>query len=69
MDWMIKNAYKEFSLANIEIFNNPLLELTDVVKIYSPRNNMDESYYTITSIDYKIAQDGPSMTLEVREIG
>lgn len=69
LDWMIKNAYKEFSVANIEIFNNPLLELTDVVKIYSPRNNMDESYYTITSIDYQINQSGPSMTVEVREIG
>lgn len=69
MEWMIKNAYKEFSLANIEIFSNPLLELTDVVKIYSPRNNMDNSYYTITAIDYSVDSNGPRMLVEVREIG
>ena len=69
MEWMIRNSYKEFSLAAVEIFTNPLIELTDVVKIYSPRNNMDESYYTVTAIDYEIGQDGPKMTMEVREIG
>lgn len=69
MEWMVRNSYKEFSLASIEIFANPLFELTDVVKIYSPRNNMESRYYTITSIDYAIDQDGPKMILEVREIG
>ena len=69
MEWMISNSYKEFSLASVEMFANPLIELTDVVKIYSPRNNMDESYYTVTALEYEIGQDGPKMTLEVREIG
>lgn len=69
MEWMIKNAYKEFSLAGVEIFTNPFLELTDVVKIYSPRNNLDESYYTITAIEYAIDPSGPKMSVEVREIG
>lgn len=69
MEWMIKNAYKEFSLAGVEIVTNPFLELTDVVRIYSPRNNLDNAYYTITAIEYALDNNGPKMSVEVREIG
>lgn len=69
MSWMIKNSHKPKVTAAIDCFCNPLLELTDTVKIYSPRNNIDpNSYYSITSINYSISGEGPSLSVEVREI-
>jgi len=70
MEWIMENAAEPKITANIECFCNPLLELTDAIKIFSPRNNINQnSYFSITSLNYSIDANGPSLTAGVREIG
>jgi len=68
LNWIMKNSVERSTIANIDIFPNPFHEITDLVKVYSPRNNISDKNYTVTGIQYNIDGDGPKMTISVREI-
>lgn len=67
--WVLQNLSKERKTINLEIFPNPLLELGDKVgiqyqdKLYTDINKT----FSIVSISHNISNNGPTMSVEVRE--
>jgi len=66
--WIITKLKKERKTINLSIFPNPILKLGDKVGItYDAKYLNDDKSYTITSIDHSISNDGPTMTIELKE--
>jgi hypothetical protein len=60
----------------MEIFPNPLLELGDKIKIYDKTRGYNENNelfgektFTISSISHNNSSSGPTMSIELTEIG
>lgn len=60
----------------MEVFNNPLLELGDKVKIYDKsrgyyegNDNFGAKTFVISAISRSVGPTGPSMNITVTEVG
>lgn len=76
MRWVIKNCSRERIKFNMQIFPNPLLELGDKIKIYDKTRGYNENNdlfgektFTISSITHGNSFSGPTMSIELIEIG
>lgn len=74
LEWVYNHANAVKSEFDISIFANPLLEIGDKIRIYDTNTNntvdisgVDKVYY-ISSINYNIGENGPEMSIKVREI-
>ena len=67
--WVIDNLSKERKTLSVGVFPNPLLKLGDKIGLlYSDKYYNDESStYTITGISYSVKNNGPEMTLTLKE--
>lgn len=67
--WVINNLSKERKTLKVDIFANPLLQLGDKVGLlYSDKYYTNEqTTYTITSISYSVKNNGPEMSITLRE--
>lgn len=71
--WLLENANEEKREFDIGMFANPLLEIGDKVRIFYPEIELEmdkiiDKVYYINSISYSVGQDGPSMSIGIREI-
>jgi len=76
MRWVARNCSRERIKFTMEIFPNPLLELGDKIKIYDKTRGYNENNelfgektFTISSITHGNSTSGPSMSIELTEIG
>jgi hypothetical protein len=60
----------------MEIFENPLIELGDKVKIYDKsrgyyegNSNFGDKTFVVSSIAHSVSPSGPSMTVSIVEVG
>jgi hypothetical protein len=66
-DWLTTNWTRADSELTVNVFGNPLLELTDVVRVIHPAKNIDENYW-VTAIDNDL-DEGLKTSLVLRRIG
>ena len=76
MRWITRYCNRPRVQLSMEIFANPLLELGDKVKIYDKsRGYYEQNQYfgnktfTVSSISYSVTQTGPTMNVELIEVG
>lgn len=76
MRWIIKFCSRPRIQLNMEIFSNPLLELGDKVKIYDKSRGYNEDNprfgdktFIVSSISHAIDNTGPTMNVELIEVG
>lgn len=76
MRWITRYCNRPRVQLSMEIFTNPLLELGDKVKIYDKsRGYYEQNQYfgnktfTVSSISYSVTQGGPTMNVELIEVG
>lgn len=76
MQWILKYCSRQRIKLTMEIFENPLIELGDKVKIfdksrgyYINNSNFGEKTFVVSSISRSVSNGGPSMTLTLTEVG
>lgn len=76
MKWIIKYCGRQRLKMSMEIYPNPLLELGDKIRIYDKsrgytqdNDNFGDRVFVVSSISHSITGSGPSMTLEIVEVG
>lgn len=76
MKWIIKYCGRQRLKLSMEIYPNPLLELGDKVRIYDKsrgytqdNSNFGDRVFVVSSISHSITGSGPTMTLEIVEVG
>ena len=76
MKWTIKYCGRQRLKMSMEIYPNPILELGDKIRIYDKtrgytqdNKNFGDRVFVISSISHSITGSGPSMTLEIVEVG
>lgn len=76
ISWITRNCSRERIKFNMEIFPNPLLELGDKIKIYDKTRGYNENNelfgektFTVSSISHGNSSLGPTMSVEITEIG
>jgi hypothetical protein len=76
MKWITKYCGRQRLKMSMEIYPNPLLELGDKIRIYDKsrgytqdNNNFGDRVFVVSSISHSITGSGPSMTLEIVEVG
>ena len=68
MEWVLSKCSQEYQVVKVSIFANPFIEIGDFIKIYSPKHNIPNNIFIVTSIDYEISENGPKMSLELKEV-
>lgn len=76
MRWISQYCSRQRLKISMEIYPNPLLELGDKVRLfdksrgyYIGNKDYQDKTFTISSITYAITSNGPSMNLEIIEVG
>lgn len=76
MKWIVKYCGRQRLKLSMEVYPNPLLELGDKVRIYDKsrgytqaNSNFGDRVFVVSSIAHSITGSGPSMTLEIVEVG
>jgi hypothetical protein len=76
MKWIIKYCGRQRLKLSMEIYPNPLLELGDKVRIYDKSRgyvqdepNFGDRVFAISSISHAVTSNGPSMNIEIIEVG
>lgn len=76
MRWITRYCSRPRVQLSMEIFSNPLLELGDKVKVYDKSRGyyeQNEFYgnktFTVSAINYSVSESGPSMNVEIIEVG
>jgi hypothetical protein len=76
MQWVLKYCSRQRIKLTMEIFDNPLIELGDKVKIYDKsrgyyegNNNFGDKTFVVSSIAHSVTPNGPSMTVSIVEVG
>lgn len=76
MRWIIRYCNRPRIQINMEIFANPLLELGDKVKVYDKSRGYNEDNarfgnktFVISSINYSTTESGPTMNVDLVEVG
>lgn len=76
MQWITKNCSRQRLKLSMEIFPNPILELGDKVKVYDKTRGYNEDNdlfgektFTVSSISYSVSNSGPSMLVDLIEVG
>lgn len=76
MNWVLKYCSRQRIKLSMEIFENPLIELGDKVKIfdksrgyYKDNPNFGDKTFVISSISHSVNQSGPSMNVTLIEVG
>lgn len=73
LSWILENSTKTKKTIAAQVFPNPLLELGDKVRIFYPElgysyTQQGDKVYYIHSISYSVDNEGPKMSISVREI-
>ncbi len=76
MRWVLKYCNRQRIKLTMEVFENPLIELGDKVKIfdksrgyYIGNSNFGQKTFVVSSISRSVNNDGPAMTLTLNEVG
>lgn len=76
MRWISQYCSRQRLKLSVEIYPNPLLELGDKVRLfdksrgyYIGNENYGDKTFTISSISHNISSNGPSMNIEMIEVG
>ena len=76
MQWIIRYCSRPRIKLSMEVFPNPLLELGDKVKIYdksrgyyADNKRFGDKTFVVSSINYSVSGNGPSMNVEISEVG
>lgn len=76
MRWVSKYCNRQRIKLSLEVFPNPLIELGDKVKVFDKSRGYNESNaefgpktFTVSSISHSITAEGPTMTVELIEVG
>jgi len=76
MGWIIRYCSRPRIQLNMEIFSNSLLELGDKVKVYDKSRGYNEDNprfgnktFVVSAINYSVGESGPSMNVEILEVG
>lgn len=76
MQWVLKYCSRQRIKLSMEIFENPLIELGDKVKIFDKSRgyninnpNFGDKTFVVSSISRSVTPDGPSMTISLTEVG
>ena len=76
MRWVLKYCSRQRLRLTMEVFENPLIELGDKVKIfdksrgyYIGNSNFGQKTFVVSSISRSVNNGGPSMTLTLNEVG
>jgi hypothetical protein len=76
MQWVTKYCSRQRLKLNIEVFENPLIELGDKVKIfdksrgyYQDNPRFGDRTFVVSSIARSVTSGGPSMTISLMEVG
>lgn len=76
MNWILKYCNRQRIKLSIEIFENPLIELGDKVKIfdksrgyYIGNSNFGDKTFVVSSISHSVNPSGPSMNITLTEVG
>jgi hypothetical protein len=76
MQWVMKYCNRQRIKLTMEVFENPLIELGDKVKIfdksrgyYKDNPNFGDKTFVVSSISHSVTQGGPSMTVSLVEVG
>lgn len=76
VDWIIRYCGRQRLKMSMEILPNPLIELGDRVRIYDPSRGyfagnsvFGERTFVVSSISHSISNSGPSMSVDIIEVG
>lgn len=76
MRWVLRHCSRQRLRLTMEIFENPLIELGDKVKVfdksrgyYENNKRFGEKTFVVSSISRSVANSGPSMTISLTEVG
>lgn len=76
MKWITQYCNRQRIKMSLEIFSNPLIQLGDKVRIYDKtrgyiqeNSNFGDRVFTVSSISHSVNNSGPSMTIEIIEVG
>lgn len=73
LSWIFEHSNKEKREISVSMFPNPLLELGDKVRIFYSGIELNiaktgDTVYYVTSIEYSVTENGPTMQVVFREI-
>lgn len=76
MRWVLKYCSRQRIRLSMEVFENPLIELGDKVKIfdksrgyYIKNDNFGDKTFVVSSISRSVSSNGPSMSVTLTEVG
>ena len=76
MNWVLKYCNRQRIKLSMEIFENPLIELGDKVRIfdksrgyYQGNTNFGDKTFVVSSISHSVTPSGPSMNITLTEVG
>lgn len=76
MRWITQYCGRQRLKMSLEIFPNPLIELGDKIRIYDKKrgytlenDNFGDRVFIVSSISHSVSDTGPSMNVEITEVG
>jgi hypothetical protein len=76
MRWINQYCSRQRLKMSLEIFPNPILQLGDKIRIYDKsrgyiqeNTNFNDKVFVVSSISHSVSSDGPSMNIEIVEVG
>lgn len=76
MRWITRYCSRQRLKMSLEIFPNPILQLGDKIRIYDKsrgytqeNDNFKDRVFVVSSVSHNISAEGPSMSIEIVEVG